>query len=153
MRTGVQFPPPNYQSPTGLSWAFLLPVAAGSWGFVRFFADSAERHFGSVLAQFHSLLGYFISNSATPKKPESAKTQNSCLSFQSVTCELFKRFYFGIGWMWKQTSLIGGTISANSNHSVYADLWLQIQFTQSMSWFTSYSKAESTTVPKSLKNH
>jgi len=40
----------NYQSPTVLSWAFLLPVAAGSWGFVRVPADFDERHFDSVLA-------------------------------------------------------------------------------------------------------
>lgn len=84
----------NYQSPTVLSRAFLLPVAASSWGVP---ADFAEHHFESVLAQFHSLLAYFLSDSANPEKSKSAKAKNSGLKFQSVTHGLFKRFYFGIG--------------------------------------------------------
>ena len=87
----------NYQSPTGLSWAFLLSVAAGSWGSVQISADFAERHFGSVLAQSHSLMGYFLSNSASLKMSKSAKAKITGLKFQSVTLGLFKRFYFGIG--------------------------------------------------------
>ena len=35
----IPLPSTNHQSLTVLSWAFLLPIAVGSWGFVRKRAD------------------------------------------------------------------------------------------------------------------
>ena len=63
----------NYQSPTGFSWAFLLPVAAASRGFVRVPADFDVCHFGRLLALFDALQEYLLSNLPHFKKTEVLK--------------------------------------------------------------------------------
>lgn len=87
----------NYQSPTVLSWAFLLPVALGSWGFVRVPADFPECHFACVQRLFHSLRGYILPNLTHLKKPEVRKGPKFELCISTSYARTFQVVLFGIG--------------------------------------------------------